>query len=203
MKKLSARWVPRLLTVDQKQQRVDDSTAGLALLQRNRANFFRRFETMAETWIHYHTSEFIRQSAEIAMMADKYNLVKTLFLCKCEKLYRREVSTNEEKNSSTSSNDEDFFHDFIKNSNTNNPIEKQNIVEMECLRYFEDKSKTVDSIINYNLIQKVFRQYNTILPSSVPVERLFSASDQILTPRTNRLSDTMFEILLMLKKREK
>jgi len=35
MKKLSARWVPRLLTVDQKQQRVDDSTAGLALLQRN------------------------------------------------------------------------------------------------------------------------------------------------------------------------
>ena len=28
MKKLSARWVPHLLTVDQRQQRVDDSTAG-------------------------------------------------------------------------------------------------------------------------------------------------------------------------------
>ena len=46
MKKLSARWVPRLLTIDQKQQRVDDSTVGLALLQRNRADFFRRFVTM-------------------------------------------------------------------------------------------------------------------------------------------------------------
>ncbi|EGI61183.1 PREDICTED: histone-lysine N-methyltransferase SETMAR-like [Acromyrmex echinatior] len=48
MKKLSTRWVPRLLTIDQKQQRVDDSTVGLALLQRNRADFFRRFVTMDE-----------------------------------------------------------------------------------------------------------------------------------------------------------
>ena len=63
MKKLSAR-VPRLLTIDQKQQRVDDSTVGLALLQRNRADFFRRFVTMDETWVHYHTPEFNRQSAE-------------------------------------------------------------------------------------------------------------------------------------------
>ncbi|XP_011066409.1 PREDICTED: histone-lysine N-methyltransferase SETMAR-like [Acromyrmex echinatior] len=53
MKKLSARWVPRLLTIDQKQQRVDDSTVGLALLQRNRANFFRRFVTMDETRNNY------------------------------------------------------------------------------------------------------------------------------------------------------
>lgn len=31
----------------------------------------------------------------------EYNLVKTLFLCECEKLYQREAGTNEEKNSST------------------------------------------------------------------------------------------------------
>jgi len=49
----------------------------------------------------------------------------------------------------------------------------------------------------YNLIQKVFRQYNTILPSSASVERLFSAGGQILTPKRNRLSDTMFETLLI------
>ncbi|XP_011055471.1 PREDICTED: uncharacterized protein LOC105146723 [Acromyrmex echinatior] len=64
MKKLLTQWVPRLLTIDQKQQRVDDSTVGLALLQRNRADFFRRFVTMNETWVHYHMPESNRQSAE-------------------------------------------------------------------------------------------------------------------------------------------
>ena len=49
MKKLSARWVPRLLIVDQRQQRIDDSTSGLALLHRNRADFFRRFVMIDET----------------------------------------------------------------------------------------------------------------------------------------------------------
>ena len=44
---------------------LDDSTIGLALLQRNRADFFRgRFVTMDETWVHYHTPESNRQSAE-------------------------------------------------------------------------------------------------------------------------------------------
>lgn len=64
MKKLSARWVPRLLTIDQKTQRVDDATAGLALMRSNRADFLRRFITMDETWVHYHTPESKRQSAE-------------------------------------------------------------------------------------------------------------------------------------------
>ena len=35
MRKLSSKWVPRLLTVDQKQQRVDDSERCLELFQRN------------------------------------------------------------------------------------------------------------------------------------------------------------------------
>ena len=35
MKKLSARWVSRSLTIDQKQQRVNDSKRALALFQRN------------------------------------------------------------------------------------------------------------------------------------------------------------------------
>lgn len=127
---------------------------------------------------------------------------KFILLSECEELYRQELGTSEDKSSSTSS-DEDFFSSILASSSQNNVIEnnsnaqRQNIVQMECLRYLEDKCKTVESLLNYNLIQKMFRQYNTILPSSAPVERLFSAGGQILTPRRNRISDVMFETLLI------
>ncbi|KMQ91973.1 histone-lysine n-methyltransferase setmar [Lasius niger] len=57
MKKLSARWVPRLLTVDQKQNRVRCTKDGLQLFQRNPQDFRRCFVTVDETWIHHYTPE--------------------------------------------------------------------------------------------------------------------------------------------------
>ena len=58
MKKLSARWVPRLLTVDHKRDRVTISKQCLKMFQRNVPDkFLRRFITVDETWIHYFTPE--------------------------------------------------------------------------------------------------------------------------------------------------
>jgi len=48
-------------------------------------------------------------------------------------------------------------------------------------------------------IKKLFVTYNTTLPSSAPVERLCSSAGLIDTPRRNKLTDKMFEMLLMLK----
>lgn len=64
MKKLCARWVPRMLTPDQKQQRVDESERCLELLCHDRRDFFRRYVTMDETWIHYYNPESKQQSAQ-------------------------------------------------------------------------------------------------------------------------------------------
>jgi len=50
MRKLSARWVPRLLTPDNKCNRE-------TLFKRNPKEFLRRFVTVDETWIHWYTPE--------------------------------------------------------------------------------------------------------------------------------------------------
>lgn len=56
--------LPRLLTPEQKKQRVNDSESCLALFKRNKNDFLRLNVTMDETWIHHFTPESNRQSAE-------------------------------------------------------------------------------------------------------------------------------------------
>ncbi|XP_049819262.1 histone-lysine N-methyltransferase SETMAR-like [Aethina tumida] len=64
MRKLCAKWVSRELTIDQKQQHVNDSEQYLKLFKCNKPEFLRRYVTMNETWLHHFTLESNRQSAE-------------------------------------------------------------------------------------------------------------------------------------------
>ncbi|XP_014486228.1 PREDICTED: uncharacterized protein LOC106750413 [Dinoponera quadriceps] len=57
MKKLSARWVPRLLTVDNKRMRLSVAKQCLELFKRNPQEFLRQVVTVHETWIHHYTPE--------------------------------------------------------------------------------------------------------------------------------------------------
>ena len=57
IRKLCSKWVPHLLTVNQKQQIVDDSECCLQLFQRNKKELLHRYVTMDETWIHHFTPE--------------------------------------------------------------------------------------------------------------------------------------------------
>ena len=57
MRDLFSKWVLRLLTPDQKKQRVEDSERCLKLFKRGKKDFLRRFVTMDETWIYHYTPE--------------------------------------------------------------------------------------------------------------------------------------------------
>jgi histone-lysine N-methyltransferase SETMAR len=64
MKKLCARWVPRLLTADQKRTRMKTSEQCLERFNKNKTEFVHRFITMNETWIHHYTPEPKQQSKQ-------------------------------------------------------------------------------------------------------------------------------------------
>ena len=64
MRKLSARWVPRLLTPDNKRTRETTSEQCLTLFKRNPKEFLRRFVTVDETWIHWYIPETKEQSKQ-------------------------------------------------------------------------------------------------------------------------------------------
>ena len=57
MRRLSGRWVPRLLTPNNKRNRETTSEQCLTLFKRNSKDFLRRFVAVDETWIHWYTPE--------------------------------------------------------------------------------------------------------------------------------------------------
>ncbi|KAG5312849.1 SETMR methyltransferase, partial [Acromyrmex insinuator] len=96
MKKLSARWVPRLLTVDHKRNRVTISKQCLKMFQRNVPDkFLRRFITVDETWIHYFISETKEQSKQWISPSEpapkKAKTVNNILKKKCPHLAKKKV----------------------------------------------------------------------------------------------------------------
>uniref|UniRef100_A0A3P9JZ87 HAT C-terminal dimerisation domain-containing protein n=1 Tax=Oryzias latipes TaxID=8090 RepID=A0A3P9JZ87_ORYLA len=71
--------------------------------------------------------------------------------------------------------------------------------DQEVMNYLSSGGFELDTLSNFPAVKKVFLKYNTPTPSSAPVERLFSLGGLVLTPRRNRLSDSRFEKLLLLR----
>jgi len=77
---------------------------------------------------------------------------------------------------------------------------QESAVKIGVMHYLDNPSKELSSLLAPHVKAAfVIVKYNTTLPSSAPVERLFSSGGLIAAPRRNSLSDENFEHLLMLK----
>ena len=74
----------------------------------------------------------------------------------------------------------------------NGPSTFKSTVEIEILNYINSKNTNLDMLNNYPIIKMLFIKYNSILPSSAPVERMFSIATNINKPKHNQLNDTNF-----------
>lgn len=69
----------------------------------------------------------------------------------------------------------------------------------KVLKYFEDPRQRLECLNSYPTVKKIFLRYNTPVASSAPVERLFSFATMTNLPKSNRLSDDLFEYEVVLK----
>lgn len=129
--------------------------------------------------------------------------VKNLLIAECKKLCEESDDDCTDVQTADCSLQDD---DFIISYPTNQSVRRNSLnnkVESEVSQFLLD-TRTQSHILNeYNYIKPVFLKYNATLSASAAVERVFSQSALVFTPRRNRLSNDSFEKVLVIKHNKK
>lgn len=92
--------------------------------------------------------------------------------------------------------DHDDFFNFYQESTPESE-------EEELQRFLKSKNCDINLLENFPKIKKLFIKFNTALPSSASVERLFSIRNTVLSPFRGHLNDDLMEHQLLLKVNKK
>ncbi|EZA55355.1 hypothetical protein X777_04808, partial [Ooceraea biroi] len=110
-----------------------------------------------------------------------------------EALHQFSNATPQQSHSLTRKKEDYFDFGSQEVPQMSNTLSCQGNYEIELLMYLQTSDCSLDILKSYPTIRKAFIKYNTTLPSSAPVERLFSFATKMNMPKYNRLSDTLFE----------
>lgn len=126
--------------------------------------------------------------------------VKQLLIAECKRLRSETVIDDATQPVPAPSTSDDFLISFARDVRRDS-IEGE--IESEVSRFLCDQRKEIATLNEYPNVREVYFKFNTTLSSSAPVERVFSQSLIIFTPRRNRNSPKHFEQTLILKHNRK
>ncbi|XP_022169832.1 uncharacterized protein LOC111033420 [Myzus persicae] len=132
------------------------------------------------------------------------DLCKQLFINECKLMNSNSDFTEyvSSSDNSDSNSDTEFYRSVCSQDDSSNPelaVRNSNLTRVQALSFLNSKKKELNILDSFPVVKKLFFKFNTSIPSSAPVERLFSGAIQVLTPRCNRLEDKNFEMLLCCK----
>ncbi|KAA8585030.1 hypothetical protein FQN60_003724 [Etheostoma spectabile] len=100
------------------------------------------------------------------------------------------------RNLSTIESEDDFFS--YGSPKPTVQIQQRGVMDEIC-KYVEGTGKSLGCLQDFPRIKQLFLKYNTTLPSTAPVQRLFSQKGNLVTSQRNLLTDDYFERLQLLR----
>lgn len=133
---------------------------------------------------------------------DDIIFTKNLLVAECLKMKKDKSDFSTTQQAPTSVQEDSFIISYSKLRDIRRrSIESE--IESEVARYLCDNRNEISILNEYPNVRAVYFKYNTTISSSAPVERVFSQSLMIFTPRRNQLNALHFEQTLLNKHNRK